>query len=257
MDIQRNADPKKAEIMWDKRASDYPRYSSSEDTFEAKVLRMAEEAGVNLSGLRVLDVGSGSGKYTLRLAKKAASVTAADISGEMLRILREDAQKEGITNITTVHTDWEGFDSGNEKFDMVFCSTTPAVRTPEDFARVTELAGKFVVYLGFAGKKDSEIMNRIYAKCGITPKRFNDTPVLKKWLDEKGLTYKSAQIDHMWEKRVTAENMKRQCMDFLSGYDAPNAEKTVSEEVDEITDAEGMATDKTHALLELIIWNTK
>lgn len=254
MDIQRNADSKKAETMWNKRAAGYPRYTDSEDTFEAKVLKLMNENGVDTTGLSILDVGCGSGKYTIRLAKKSAGVTATDISGEMLRILNEDAAKEGVTNITTVHTDWEAFDSGAKKFGMVFCSTTPAVRTEQDFARVNSLAEKYVVYLGFAGKKHSDLMLKIYAKCGAEPKEFNDTPVLKAWLEKTGIKYKSVIIDEVWEKRMPAKEMREHCMEFLSGYNVTDGEKAVAEIVAEHTDSSGTAYDRACVRLELVIW---
>lgn len=257
MDIQRNADPKNAEKMWDRRAANYPRYRDSEDTLEAKVMRLMEEKGADPTGLRVLDVGCGSGKYTLRLAKKAASVTATDISGEMLRILNEDAAKEGVTNITAVHADWSDFNPEEAEFDIVFCATTPAVRNEADFAKVTGIAGKFVVYLGFAGKKDSEVMMEIYKALNITPKRFNDIPMLKTWLDSRNLSYSSTLIEDKWEKRIPAAKMKEHCMDFLMENATEDALSAVDKAVSARTDSEGMASDTTHFRMELVIWETK
>ncbi len=58
-------------------------------------------------GWSALDIGCGSGAISIPVAKKAAKVTSLDISGEMLRILDEDARREGLSNITLMQSSWE------------------------------------------------------------------------------------------------------------------------------------------------------
>lgn len=56
-------------------------------------------------GMMVADVGAGTGYMSLRLAKRvgpSGKVYANDIQPEMLRRLRENAAKAGLTNIETV-----------------------------------------------------------------------------------------------------------------------------------------------------------
>ena len=57
------------------------------------------------AGMVVADVGAGTGYMSLRLAKRvgpSGKVYANDIQPEMLRRLRENAAKAGLTNIETV-----------------------------------------------------------------------------------------------------------------------------------------------------------
>lgn len=55
------------------------------DSFEKdRVLPMLE----NVAGKKVLDVGAGTGRLALRLAKLGAEVTALDVSGEMLKRIK-------------------------------------------------------------------------------------------------------------------------------------------------------------------------
>ena len=76
---------------WNARSRTFPRFEEGDSNYEAGMLRHATENGVDFTGKRVLDVGCGSGMYTLRLARMAQSVTAVDVADEMLRLLREDA----------------------------------------------------------------------------------------------------------------------------------------------------------------------
>lgn len=70
-------------------------------------------------GVRVLDVGSGAGRYALPLARAGARVTALDPSDAMITTLRQDAQAEGLDIKSHVST-WEEADIAIA--DMVVCA---------------------------------------------------------------------------------------------------------------------------------------
>jgi ubiquinone/menaquinone biosynthesis C-methylase UbiE len=56
-------------------------------------------------GMTVADIGAGTGYFTLRLARRvgpSGKVYANDIQPEMLRMLRQNAAKAGLTNVETV-----------------------------------------------------------------------------------------------------------------------------------------------------------
>ncbi len=68
----------------------------------------------------VLELGAGTGRFTLPVAKKVKQVIAADISSNMLDVLRIKADKNKIKNISTVVSDIEEFNS-EKKYDAI-CS---------------------------------------------------------------------------------------------------------------------------------------
>src|SRR5213592_4016029 len=53
------------------------------------------------SGERVLEVGPGTGHYTLPVARRVARLDAFDLQPEMLRTVERRAAREGIENIAT------------------------------------------------------------------------------------------------------------------------------------------------------------
>jgi len=55
----------------------------------------------------VLDIGCGPGTLAIPLAKKVRSVTALDVSSEMLRHLKANAKSAGVSNIRYINASWE------------------------------------------------------------------------------------------------------------------------------------------------------
>ncbi|HZE31709.1 MAG TPA: class I SAM-dependent methyltransferase, partial [Actinoallomurus sp.] len=55
---------------------------------------------------KALDIGCGDGLLVRRLARHAGAVTGVDISGEMIRLARE--QSAGLDNVTFVEADLLG-----------------------------------------------------------------------------------------------------------------------------------------------------
>lgn len=71
---------------------------------------------------RYLDLGVGDGLLTLMLAEVAESVTAVDLSREMLSQLRARAKRRGITNVETVEAPIEDLPLPEDSFDVVVLS---------------------------------------------------------------------------------------------------------------------------------------
>jgi SAM-dependent methyltransferase len=90
------------ERFWDGRASSFAK-AASETQYAGRLLEIMKPE----KDWTVLDMGCGSGVLAVPLAKSVFSVTAVDLSGEMLAILRERCEDEGIENVTTIRGRWE------------------------------------------------------------------------------------------------------------------------------------------------------
>ena len=172
---------------WDAKASTYNRYSSKKNTFEQRVMHLVKEAGVDFKKATVLDIGCGTGVYTLHLAKEAKYIDALDFSKEMLSVLEEDAASLHVNTIKTIHDSWEGF-TCKEKYDIAFCSMSPALKEPKDFKKMHECA-KQKVFLGWAGVRESSLHDDIFKAFGESYKAPRGALDLKLWLDEEGIDY--------------------------------------------------------------------
>ncbi len=88
---------KSDENSWDKKSESYAKFNGELGDFGRRVFEILRGWGVSFAGKSVLDVGAGTGVYSLYLASLGAKVTAIDSSEGMLRELRRSAQEFGIS----------------------------------------------------------------------------------------------------------------------------------------------------------------
>jgi SAM-dependent methyltransferase len=114
-----------------------------------EIFELLDEAGFKVKGARVLDVGCGPGATSIPFAKAGAKVTSLDISSTALNRLRDSAEKEGVS-IQTIESSWWTADIDKlglrNKFDLVFVTSTPAVRDAGCFDRMIGCSKKYCYY---------------------------------------------------------------------------------------------------------------
>ena len=81
----------------------------------------ALEKYVELEQGQILDLGTGSGAIALALAKERprTQVTATDYSAAALKIAKDNAMQNGISNVRFLQSDWFSGISDDEKFDLI------------------------------------------------------------------------------------------------------------------------------------------
>jgi len=123
-------------------AKDYDKKQEYLNSFEkGRVLPLLG----NLSGKKVLDVGAGTGRLSLMLAAAGANVLAFDISGEMLKVLKQKNSK-----IETMVGDAEDLMMVDNTFDIVVAAflvvhLKDLTHFFDEVYRVLKPGGKFLV----------------------------------------------------------------------------------------------------------------
>jgi SAM-dependent methyltransferase len=82
--------------------------------------RLVEACGIE-EGMRVLDVAAGTGNASLPAAQRGASVTASDLTPELLEAGRRRAEDEGL-ELEWAEADAENLPFEDESFDVVMSS---------------------------------------------------------------------------------------------------------------------------------------
>jgi predicted TPR repeat methyltransferase len=114
--------------LWDKRAESFDKRINRVMEGEPRdkddyISKMFDRIEVK-PGWTVLDIGCGPGTLAIPLAQKAKSVTGLDISTEMLKRLKMNAEKIGLDNIQYLNSSWQdAFNNGLVKsHDVVVAS---------------------------------------------------------------------------------------------------------------------------------------
>ena len=150
--------------FWDKRAKQ----------FNESMMQNRERAEKQIAKIvlnpeyTVLDVGAGTGRLAIPVAKQVKSVTAIDPSRGMLDCLQENMEKEEVENIVCVNKRWEDIELGVdiEPHDVVIASHSLAMLDMQEaLAKMDAAAKKYVYIFTFAGRwMDGGLWEKIHGE---------------------------------------------------------------------------------------------
>lgn len=104
--------------FWDRRARSF--HSATKDTTRNDPFYL-KVRGVITPEMTLLDVGAGTGRFALALAPQARQVIVVEPSASMLQYCRQDAQEQGISNVTFYQCSWQEAPA-DLRADIVICS---------------------------------------------------------------------------------------------------------------------------------------
>ncbi len=148
------------EKVWDERAEEF----NSKDI-------QKKESGDFLSILEfmemdqdkkfenVLDIGCGTGFYSIQFSEISEQVTAMDISQNMLAYAEKNSKAKHRNNIGFIKKSWSELQledlKWKEKFDLVFASMSPAINSYENLIKMINCGRKSYFLSGFIEKRYS------------------------------------------------------------------------------------------------------
>lgn len=154
------------------KAKRYPRPFT--ERVHPKVVDLMErlkKAGIDFKNQRILEIGAGTGVYTLPIAQEASYVCAIDCSEEMIKVLLEEAKKYKIKNVHPHVGFWNEIDLDalgfRKNFDLVFAMMTSAVKTQEELLKMEACSKRWLCYLGWGRKRSNLLMEKVFKLHGL------------------------------------------------------------------------------------------
>jgi len=206
-----------AEAAWDARAKHFSQSQQTDRSGLAeKVTAILKEKDI-LTGAEVLDIGGGSGRYAIPFAVRAEQVTVTDISGNMLEMAKENAQKAGLTNLEYIKLDWAEADLAalgwEKRFNLAFASMCPAIRCAEGLRKMIAASKGFCLIDQFIYTEDS-LASYLTNELGVqkTYDPHNDRDTVQAvfnllWLDgyEPEVTYLRQHVEDIYAAEEATE----------------------------------------------------
>ncbi|WP_096020519.1 class I SAM-dependent methyltransferase [Campylobacter lanienae] len=186
--------------IWNKKSKTYPKFSPIMRPFETEFFAFLDECGVSFADKSVIDIGAGTGVYSLHLAKMSKSVLALDISDSMLEILSLSAKEHNITNIQTTNNQIN--DIKDNKFDIAFLTMSPALRSDEDFEIFYNLANTHI-YMNWLKPRKSNLLE-LFKSNSNRPDMSAPIARLEEFLKTKNIKFKSKIIN---ENRIATRSL--------------------------------------------------
>lgn len=133
---------------WDSMAGDFSKFEIP-TAKSSMTMRIIEREGMLSDNCTALDVGCGSGRFSIALAMRGARVSGVDISPKMINFARVAA--EGLSGLDFYLEDWHLLDLGIKRwekgFDLVFANMTPAVTSAGSFLKLSEASKNWCLFV--------------------------------------------------------------------------------------------------------------
>lgn len=140
---------KKANIdLWDSMAGSFNKFVVP--TVEnSKFLKLISDNNMIASDFQVLDVGCGTGKYSIALSNLCKKIIGIDLSPKMIENANKNKEEYKMSNVEFYCGDWSDMDLGERgfgnRFDLVFAHMTPAVNSADTFEKLSKASRKYCV----------------------------------------------------------------------------------------------------------------
>lgn len=190
--------------IWNKKSSKYPRFSRQLKIFQEAFFINLKDFGVDFNDKSVVDIGCGTGVYTLHIAKMSKQITGVDSSNAMLKLLCDDAKDNEIKNVKTINSTWESF-MPTKCYDIAISTMSPAISSIDDFVKFKNMA-RVKVYMNFARQRSSSLIDPFFQKFNVKGKCGTATTRLEKWLIQNQFEFKKVTFGESREIKRDKED---------------------------------------------------
>jgi ubiquinone/menaquinone biosynthesis C-methylase UbiE len=177
---------------------------------------------VDFRNKTILELGAGTGRFSISLSRKAKLLYALDKSRPMLKLLRRKIRAKGIRNIRILESDYRKIPLPKESVDIAFSvwsfphNSAVWEKDLGEIKRVLKPGGRMVFVDNYYGGGEYVRMKRAVNESAVMTRRMERfSRGLHRWLVYRGFRYKV--IDTLMDFG-SKRNVERLCGPIF-GYD--------------------------------------
>lgn len=214
--------------FWNSISKTYQSRNKLEVGLVSKTIDLLFREGLLCKDSVVLDIGCGPGTYALPLSCKVSRVVAVDNAQDMLKQLMDEAEKEGISNITPICSMWEEC-RFNKEFDFVLASFSPAIRNAKNLQKMNKASRKYACIITFSKEVDfyRKIRSDLWEEIMRKPFRSNAFNIIYpfNFLYTNGLRPSVKYVKHSFKYEEPVEQYIRQYESYFKIFTTMNQKK--------------------------------
>ena len=123
------------------------------------------EEGVFQEEDHILEIGSGPGTYSLKIAPRVKTITCIDSSESMLKRLTDGASSNGLDNVRCIKADWDEYKS-DRIYDSCIATLCPGSGAPESIHRMESSAERACALVSWVTNHGDELDALIWKELG-------------------------------------------------------------------------------------------
>jgi SAM-dependent methyltransferase len=258
--VRQYTDTQSSVEWWDSMAADFSKHDlpTSDNSL---AIRIIEQERIPLDNARVLDVGCGSGRFSVALGRRGATVMGTDLSPKMIGFAQKAA--EGLDRVTFSNDDWYTLDlkeKGWEKsFGLVLANMTPAIADAGTFMKLSAASIGWCIFVK-PSRRVNSLLDPLHELIGAPrdTKGLDDTIAYafeRLWRD--GLSPKIDYAPEVWHNRKPLEEAVHQYTKRIESYMAlDNAQRDrIKRHLTNQADKDGFVEETTTTTIVAMYWH--
>ncbi len=244
---------------WDFRSSDFGNKSIPNSQNDAFVRLVERECFMEYGKTRILDIGCGTGIYSLAFADMAGPILGIDVSPKMIEYANRNAAAAGAHNAKYEVADWLAMDGDDplitDGFDVTIAHMTPAICSAETFRRMLDVSNGQCFLTSYISR-GSPIRDKMREISGS--EEFSEQNKLLNALDMLWSMNLEPEIEYevrRYSFTKTLDETKAFYINDMRTYDGVNDEMCrEAEKYLKSLAVDGMVRDESRALVATIYW---
>ncbi|QIR76971.1 class I SAM-dependent methyltransferase [Sulfurospirillum diekertiae] len=198
--------------LWNSFSKQYPQQDDASINKDAHyIIEWIESHGISFENYSLLDIGCGTGAFSIPLAQKKAHITALDISYDMLKIVHDKSVECDVgAFITLQHDSWSTF-SRAQTFDIVLASMTPAISSTYDIDCMLQATKSLGIFVGWKRYENNTLLDLLLLAHNAPEHYSNRSVEVKEFLhtlEKASIAYNVHYFPTTWKRAYTYEEAK-------------------------------------------------